>query len=74
MTISGYDYPTFLQKQVAHKERAVQIQQQLYDNCDMFTLEELFDSISFAQAAAVTDVVSTVICCDVDNISHDYAE
>jgi len=74
MTISGYNYPTFLQKQAARKERAAQIHEQLYTNCDMFTLTELFESVAIAQAAAVLDVVSTVVCCDIDNISHEYNE
>lgn len=72
MTISGYDYPTFLQKQVAHKERAVQVHEQLYTNCDMFTLTELFESISLAQQQTVLDNASSVVCCDVDNIEHEY--
>jgi len=74
MTISGYNYPTFLQKQAAHKERAVHIQEQLYTNCDIPTLTELFESIATAQVEAVMDVVSNAVVCDVDTIDTEYPE
>ena len=49
-------------------------QHPVYQNCDMFTLEELFDDIILAQSQELTQVASNNVCCDVDSVADSYPE